>query len=116
MLSERVANRLRDIIEDASRIETFLDGQTLSEFLADERTIFAVERLLQRITEAAIRIGSDEAAALGLKMPIAAMRAFGNRLRHEYDNLDRSVVYRIATVEIPSVRVEAEIALDSDGD
>ena len=113
MLSERSADRLRDVIEDATRIETFIDNMTLAEFLASERTVFAVERLLQRITEAAIQIGAADAALIGPGFPIAQMRGLGNRLRHEYRDLDRAVIFEIARIEVPALATAAELALSS---
>ncbi len=114
MFSERTRLRLRDIIEDAVRIETFIEGMTLTEFVASERTIFAVERLLQRITEAALQIDSNEAGLLVPPLPIAEMRGLGNRLRHEYRDIDRSIIFDIASNEVPALRVAAELALTPD--
>jgi uncharacterized protein with HEPN domain len=116
MLSRRTRNRLRDIEEDARRIDSFIEGMTLADFVANERTIFAVERLLQRITEAAIQIEPEDAAKLGPNFPIAQMRALGNRLRHEYRNVDRVVVFDLARVEVPALAAEIEILLYSEGD
>ena len=114
MFSERTKDRLRDIIEDARRIDVFLEGMMLDDFLANERTLFAVERLLQRITEAAIQIDPADAALLGPDLPVGRMRGLGNRLRHEYRDLDRAVVFEIARIDVPALVVAAEIALSSD--
>ena len=113
MSSRRTELRLRDIIEDARRIETFIDGMSLTEFRANERTLFAVERLLQRITEAAIHIPASEAQTIGFRVATAELRAFGNRLRHEYRDIDPSIVLDIARIEVPALRAEAENALDT---
>lgn len=114
MLSERTKTRLRDIIEDTARISSFIDDMTLDDFLSNERTLFAVERLLQRITEAAIQIDREDIEQLGVDVPVAQMRGLGNRLRHEYRDLDRKVVFEIARIEIPALAIEAEIALSAD--
>lgn len=113
MLSERTANRLRDIGEDAIRIGVFIDDMTLTDFLASERTIFAVERLLQRITEAAVQIDPAEVRLIGEGLPVAQMRGLGNRLRHEYRDVDRSVIFDIARIEVPAVRAAVELALET---
>jgi uncharacterized protein with HEPN domain len=119
MLSERTIGRLCDIVEDARRIQIFIDGMTLHDFLADERTLFAVERLLQRITEAAVQIDPGDAERLSTDLPVAKMRAFGNRLRHEYRDLDRAVAFDIARTDVPALAAAAEVALGTevgDGD
>lgn len=103
--------RPRDMIDDADRIAAFIDGMDPHAFAADEKTIFAVERLLQRITEAAVQIEPDDAALLGPDVPVAAMRALGNRLRHEYRDIDRAVIFDIASIEVPRVRAADARAL-----
>jgi uncharacterized protein with HEPN domain len=113
MLSERTKLRLRDIVEDALRIESFIEDMSLSDFVASERTIFAVERLLQRITEAAIHIDRDDAAQIIPPLPISEMRGLGNRLRHEYRDIDRGVIFDIARFEMPGLRAAVELALDN---
>jgi uncharacterized protein with HEPN domain len=113
MPSERTLLRLRDIVDDAVRIEAFVDGLNLAGFLADERTIFAVERLLQRITEAAVQIDVSDVPQLGPAFPVPQMRALGNRLRHEYRDVDRGVIFDIACNEVPALRAAAERALQS---
>ena len=87
---------------------------TLSDFLVSERTLFAVERLLQRITEAAVQIDPADIEHLRADLPIGQMRGLGNRLRHEYRDLNRAVVFDIARSQVPALAVVAEIALSSD--
>lgn len=112
MLSRKAVLRLRDIIDDADRIAIFIDGMSLYEFRGDERTLFAVERLLQRITEAAIQIEPDDAVLIGSDLPITKMRALGNRLRHEYRYVDAGIIFDIARIEVPLARAAAELALE----
>ncbi|TKD53304.1 HepT-like ribonuclease domain-containing protein [Sphingomonas baiyangensis] len=112
MFSSRTALRLRDIVEDVDRITTFLGDASLDVFVADEKTLFAVERLLQRITEAAVQIDPDEAASIGPDLPVAKMRALGNRLRHEYREVDRRVIDEIARNELPALRAACVAAME----
>lgn len=113
MLSRKTTLRLLDIIEDAGRIATFIDGMTVNDFLADERTIFAIERLLQRVTEAAIQIVPEDAIQLEPNLPIGKMRGLGNRLRHEYGEIDRRAIFQIACVEVPLLRAAAQFAVET---
>jgi uncharacterized protein with HEPN domain len=116
MLSRRSRDRLLDIIEDAERIARFIGGMSLSDFIAEERTIFAVERLLQRITEAAVQVDAEDIAKFGPTFPIAQMNALGNRLRHEYRYVDRRIVFDLARVEVPALAAEIEILLAVEDD
>jgi|ETNmetMinimDraft_26_1059896.scaffolds.fasta_scaffold198318_2 uncharacterized protein with HEPN domain len=113
MLSDRTIRRLRDIIDDAARIGSFIEDMTLAEFVANERTLFAVERLLQRITEAAIQIDRKDIEFVEPRLPFAQLRGLGNRLRHEYRDVDRGVVFEIARIEVPALAASAELILES---
>jgi len=112
MLSRRAMLRLQDIIDDADRIAIFIDGMSLDDFRADERTLFAVERVLQRITEAAIQIEPEDALRVGSDLPVSKMRALGNRLRHEYRHIDIGTIFDIARIEVPLARAAAKSALE----
>lgn len=62
-------------------------------FNEDPRTIAAVERKLLVISEAAIRLGKDaEVRCPGL--PWGEIRGIGNWLRHQYDAVELSVVWK----------------------
>ena len=52
-------NLLRDIADAIGMIETFTSGMDLEAFREDPKTVAAVERKLQSISEAAIRLESD---------------------------------------------------------
>ena len=86
MPSEKPAHRLEDIIENAKAIQRYTAGMDVTAFEEDDKTHDAVERCLERITEAAAKLG-DLAPALMPGQPWQKIRAFGNRLRHEYDDI-----------------------------
>lgn len=53
---------LRDITDAIAMIEGFIARMDFEEFSADPKTVSAVERKLQVISEAAIRLGSEAEA------------------------------------------------------
>lgn len=114
MYSDKVRRRLTTIVEDARRLEQFLSGLNVEAFAVDEKTLFVVERLLQRITEAVIRIGSAEMEQIAPDIQTARIRAFGNRLRHDYDDLDPSLVHAISTANVPPLAAAAARALKAE--
>src|SRR5271165_2104156 len=57
MPSDRPAERLRDIVANCERIVRYTQGMTFDGYVADERTMDAVERCLQRISEACCKLG-----------------------------------------------------------
>ena len=54
MSSSRETLRLHDIVENIDRIWRYTDGLDFPAFVGDPKTVDAVERCLQRITEAVI--------------------------------------------------------------
>jgi len=45
------------------------------------------------------------------ELPLDKMRGLGNRLRHEYDALDRTYVWDTVVHELPALRRACEVAL-----
>ena len=82
MPSEKPARRLEDIVENAHAIFSYTAGMDLDAFEDDRKTCDALERCLERISEAATKPG-DAGAALRPEQPWQKIRSLGNRLRHE---------------------------------
>lgn len=61
---EDAASYLENILESVEAIQRFVSGMDLEAFRWDEKTRAAVERKLQILSEAAIRLG-DDATKLG---------------------------------------------------
>lgn len=83
MPSDKPTRRLEDLIENAHAIQRYVAGMDLTAFRKDQNTYDAVERCLERISEAAAKLG-DLAPSLVPGQPWQEIRALGNRLRHEY--------------------------------
>jgi uncharacterized protein with HEPN domain len=74
------------------------------DFIEDPKTIAAVERKLLVISEAAIRLGKDaEVRCPGL--PWGEIRGIGNWLRHQYDSVELSVVWKTLRDDLPPLKV-----------
>lgn len=69
--------------------------------------MFAVFHALLIISEAARRLGSD-AEALAPEQPWQSIRAFGNVLRHQYDEVDPGATWRIVCGDLPSLKRSIE--------
>jgi uncharacterized protein with HEPN domain len=111
MFSERTLLFVADIVEDADRLVAFVSGMDAEALGRDERTLLAVERLFQRITEAVIQIGAEDMARIGPDLPVRNIRGLGNRLRHDYRDIDPELLLRTARDELPALRAAAERAL-----
>jgi uncharacterized protein with HEPN domain len=108
--SEKPAHRLEDIIENVQAIQRYTAGMDLAAFGKDDKTRDAVERCLERISEAAVKLG-DMATLLMPSQPWRKIRAFGNRLRHEYDSIREDRLWDIVENDLTSLRSTCENAL-----
>jgi uncharacterized protein with HEPN domain len=69
--------RLEDILENIIRIEKYTADMDCTSFLEDHKTYDAVERCLERISEAATKLaGAAEVMCPGI--PWFAIRSLGN--------------------------------------
>jgi uncharacterized protein with HEPN domain len=108
--SEKPALRLEDIIENARAIQSYIVGMDSAAFEEDQKTCDAVERCLERISEAAAKLG-DLAEALMPEQPWQQVRSLGNRLRHEYDEIRADRLWDIVRVDLPRLCAACEDAL-----
>jgi uncharacterized protein with HEPN domain len=105
------ARRFADIIENINRIRSYTAGLGESEFVADLVARDATERCLSRISEAASQLGPiAEEKAPGL--PWQSIRAFGNRLRHAYDNIDAAFIWEIVQKDLLPLEQGCKAALE----
>ena len=105
------ADSLADIVENAERIAGYIGGIDREAFERDCRTRDAVERCLERVCEAAHRLG-DRATELVPDQPWADIRAMGNRLRHGYDRIDLDLLWATVRDRLPSLEADARTALE----
>jgi uncharacterized protein with HEPN domain len=101
---------LADIIENAERIEQYLRGIDRAAFASNGLMRDAVERCLERVCEAAHRLG-ERAAELMPNQPWADIRGMGNRLRHAYDRISLDVIWNAACNDLPCLAADARRTL-----
>jgi uncharacterized protein with HEPN domain len=107
----RVADCLEDILDNIARIEAYAADLDRGALERDGLRRDAVERCLERICEAAHRLG-DRAAALMPGQAWEDIRGMGNRLRHAYDQIDLAVVWNVVTERLPLLKADTAQALD----
>lgn len=111
MFSDREQQRMRDIVENIEAAQGYIAGLAVEDFARSRMTIDAVERCLQRITEAVIKIGEERFALMAPDVSFHHVRGLGNRLRHEYDILDEEVVFNTVTTSLPLLLTRCRSAL-----
>ena len=96
MSSSDRSRRLRDILENIARIRSYMRSVGAPELAADRKTQDAVERCLERICEAARKLG-DSLDAKYPEVEFAKLRQLGSVLRHDYDDIDTDMLWRSVT-------------------
>ncbi|MCC6915356.1 MAG: DUF86 domain-containing protein [Rhodospirillaceae bacterium] len=94
--SKKIHRSLIGIAENIDLAKQFVAGCDAAAFAADVRTVYAVTRCLEIISEAVRRLP----AALTARhpdVPWSKIKAAGNIYRHEYDNVSPAMLWN--TVE-----------------
>jgi uncharacterized protein with HEPN domain len=102
MPSDVPAERIRDIITNIDRVRAHLHGVSPGSKL-DEKTRDAVERCLERISEAARKLGPVMEKRQPT-IPWRSLRGLGNVLRHDYDVVDDLTIEKIIERELGPLR------------
>lgn len=110
MPSDKPILRLEDIIENIDRIERYTRDHTSETFGRDQQCQDAVERCLLRISEAARKL-QGIVDLLAPDQPWPDIRAFGNVLRHEYDDVAPAIIWHIVTNDIPPLKQAVHSAI-----
>jgi uncharacterized protein with HEPN domain len=95
--------RFNDIIANIDRIGRFTVGMDLQSFAENEQTVLAVKYSLLIISEAAAKLG-DLAADLCPDIPWREIRGLGNRLRHDYENIDVVRLWLLLERNLPPLK------------
>jgi uncharacterized protein with HEPN domain len=111
MPSKTASAALRDIAHHIDLAVTFVAGFTYDTFKDDLRTLFAVTRCLEIISEASRRLPDD----LKARHPSIAwkdMAGAGNIYSHDYEDVASQHVWDAVQIDLPPLRavVEQELA------
>jgi uncharacterized protein with HEPN domain len=104
--SSKRIDRLGDILANCERIARHVAGMSRDAFFADEKTIDAVERCLQHISEAAYKLG-PYLDGIYPEAPWQDARGIGNILRHKYDQVTDDLIWASIERDIPRLRKSA---------
>jgi uncharacterized protein with HEPN domain len=98
-----VADRLRHILDAIARIETLTAGKAFEDYAADWVTRDAVERNLERVSEASRHIPS-EIKARHKDIAWRAVAGLGNVLRHDYPRVKDPRVWQIVSNDLSPLK------------
>ena len=101
-LDESDASCLWDILRHAQLVSRFVEGLTEATYMNDERTRFAIERLMEIIGEAAKQL-SEPTRQLAPEIPWPKIIGQRHMLAHDYGRIDLLRLCSVATERIPEL-------------
>lgn len=111
MPSEKESGALRDILRHIDLAERFAHNHSYESLRDDLKTLYAVIRSLEIISEASRRL-PDELKARHPGIPWREMAAAGNFYRHNYEDVTPVRAWKVVHEDLPPLRavVEEELA------
>ncbi|MHC2087090.1 HepT-like ribonuclease domain-containing protein [Methylobacterium sp. WCS2018Hpa-22] len=103
MRSERVRDAIIDIIDNINAAQHFTAGMTFETFIADQRTVYAVIRCLEIISEASRRL-DPETKLRNPHIPWQSIANVGNVYRHPYHKVELDLVWAAVQERLGEVR------------
>ena len=103
MPSKNPAQRLTDIVDNIDAISSFVSGLDFRSFRADRRTVYAVIRALEIISEASRKL-PEELLQRYPEIDWVAIAAAGNIYRHEYDAVDETLIWQTVQQGLGALR------------
>jgi uncharacterized protein with HEPN domain len=94
--------RLRDILEAARLIGSYVRGTTEAEFHANKEKQDAVIRRIEIIGEAAAHL-TEATRQTVPELDFRKMRGMRNIVAHDYANVDLHIVWEVATVHVRDI-------------
>jgi uncharacterized protein with HEPN domain len=97
MPSERSLQALRDLIGNAKLAQSFVADLDYVSFSSDRRTVYAVTRCLEIVSESSRRL-DEEVRTRHKELPWRAIMGAGNIYRHDDDSVAEEFLWRTVTL------------------
>lgn len=111
MPSKAEAAALREILHHIDLAQQFVQGQDHQVFLSDLRTVYAVTRCLEIISEASRRL-PIEIKSRHPEIPWRQMAGAGNVYRHDYEDVAARFVWETVQRDLPPLRLVIQHEID----
>jgi uncharacterized protein with HEPN domain len=107
MTTPELASRLEDILDAIAAISAYTSGKTFDDYAAERMLRDAVERNIERISEASRHIPRG-LKAKHAEIPWRKVAGIGNVLRHAYPIVDDSLIWEVVVRDLPSLKAAVE--------
>lgn len=105
-----VLDRLHHMLQAIEAIERLTARKTLAAYRADADMAAAVERYLERLSEASRHV-PDELKAKHASIDWRGVADIGNALRHAYDQISGRRVWQTVIGDLPPLKIAIEAML-----
>ena len=113
MPSKAEAAALRDILHHIDLAQQFVGGMERQLFLDDVRTVYAVTRCLEIVSEASRRL-SEGLKSRHPHIPWRQMAGAGNVYRHDYEDVAARFVWDTVQRDLAPLRLVIQREIDRD--
>lgn len=100
--------------ESIGDIRGLLDGRTMDQVIGDRICRAALERFLQVLSEASRHVPTVWKERFGPDIPWWEVSAFGNILRHEYEQVDLRILWDVYERDLDPLEAAPDAMLASD--
>jgi uncharacterized protein with HEPN domain len=109
-MSRSLRLRLEHIRHGIARIDQLTAGKTIQDYLVDEGLREMVERNIARVSEASRHIPQNVRTKYA-SIPWRRVVGIGNVIRHDYDEIDHTVMWQTATEKLLPLTAAVEAML-----
>jgi uncharacterized protein with HEPN domain len=99
--------RVEDILDAIARIQQYVEGLAFEQFQADQKTVDAVVRNLEIISEAVRHLSASQEGLPG-ETPWVDIAGMRNILIHEYFGVDLKIIWHTIVEDLPKLKVQVQ--------
>ncbi|MEA1920416.1 MAG: DUF86 domain-containing protein [Campylobacterota bacterium] len=98
---------LEDISLRIQKIGLYIEGMSFEDFMQDDKTVSACIREIEVIGEATKQI-PKEITEKFTELPWSLMAKMRDKLIHWYFEVDEEIVWNVATLKLPKIKVQID--------
>ncbi|MEA3521647.1 MAG: DUF86 domain-containing protein [Campylobacterota bacterium] len=102
---------LEDISDRIEKITSYIDGMSYEDFVRDDKTVSACIREIEVVGEATKQIPQEITQRFD-ELPWSLMAKMRDKLIHWYFEIDEEIVWNVATLKLPAIKVQIDSIID----